>query len=1206
MTSDQSPVSTRTARRIWLLGALRIAGSQGDIRLRGVKTRSLLAFLALHPAAPHTREALADLLWPEAPPERARHNIANALYDLRQALGSEWLSSDGDHVALCAADLWVDVWEFERLYSAREPISLDQAVALYAGELAPELYDDWIIPRRAALHEQYLSALLGLAQAQEQQPEVARVHYQRLIAADPLHEGAYRGLMRGLAHTGRLAEALATYTRLEQTLAAELDVQPEDETRALAEALRGELELRRQHAQRSSQIAPFVGRTAERTRLLARLDQARSGRGGIAIVLGESGSGKTRLLEELARAASWRGWQLAWGRGQEFALPAPYMPFSQALAAALPSPRVQQLAGQIQPIWLSMLAGLAPQIAGTLGRPGWPQSSPDARRLPIALRHVLGGLQRIAPHLLILDDAHWADPELWPLLEELRGPLAEMAVLLVISGRIEDLRPQPPAWATLQSWDAAGALVIQLGGLSQTELGELAVAYGCGPLSPAEMAQLNQASAGNPLLALALLQGGGLSETHQGPEALIGPPALVALMLQRLEALSPGAHTALQAAAVLGYRFAYPLWEMLCAAAAALPELEQAGLIVIEPDGYRFAHDTLRACAYAHIPARQRRKLHQQALVALERWAPRDTAALLHHAEQAGDHEATARYALSAGEQALAASAFQAALRWCTQALEALPHDDLDRRYTALRGRLRALDILADREAQRRDLALLGDLAERLGDQRRQAEVRQQQADLAWATGAWDSAQAGAAAALELASQAGDVWQQARALEMLSRVAQNRGQHDQARARLVQAQALYRSIGDPAGEATTTHNLGIVVWALGEHQAAIDQYTVAARLFHDMGDLFQESRALNSLGCALWGVGGYMQARAMHERALAISRDLGDRWGEGANTLNLGHVALAIGDYVAAIDSFVTALEGFQATDNTPGIAVSLSNLGAAYRLLCDQESALAYCAEALQASQALGNRRVEGYAQHNRGLALLERGSAAEARQALELACALRAELREQDNLLESLAGLALAYLASGASEQAQDAIRKALQTLEARFERPALRHWVHYAAYRVRQAQGQQAAVEHLHQAAAAIQATAELLPAEERTRFLEQVPLNRETQAALAALTRQVQVRLARAGVPLGRKLTGDDYCDIVWTLYTPEDDRCERPDQRRQQILRRLLAEARAQDAAPTDDDLAGALGVSRRTVLRDMQQLGSHKYASATRRRARGG
>jgi tetratricopeptide (TPR) repeat protein len=546
-------------------------------------------------------------------------------------------------------------------------------------------------------------------------------------------------------------------------------------------------------------------------------------------------------------------------------------------------------------------------------------------------------------------------------------------------------------------------------------------------------------------------------------------------------------------------------------------------------------------------------------------------------------------------------------VRRFTQALDASFGEQLLARYQAVRGRLRALDILADREAQRRDLTLLHDLAVCLEQPRLLAEAHQQHAEFAWATGAWDQASTQAEAALALARRAGEVRQQARALEMLSRLAQNRGRHAQARMQLVQAQELYRSIADPLGEATTTHNLGIVVWALGEHQAAIEQYTVAVRIFHALGNLFQEARALNSLGCALWGVGEYVQAREMHERALAFSRDLGDRWGEDANVLNLGHVALALGDYVAAIDCFVTALSDFQATDNTVGIAVSLSNLGTAYRLLGDHESALAYCAEALQLSRAIGHRRVEGYAEHNRGLALLECGRASEAREVLAHACTIRDELGEQDNLLESQAGLALASLAAGTPAQAQAALAPALRASETRSQRAALRQWLAYAAYRVCQDLGQrEVALGHLRQAAAAMRETAALLPSAEREGFLRHVPLNRDTQAALAALARQIEVRLARVGAPLGRKLSSDEYRTVAWTVYTPEDDAIARPDQRRRYVLRRLLDEATAQGAAPTDEDLATALGVSRRTVLRDIRHISAGSQLPVTRRRAEQG
>jgi len=94
----------------------------------------------------------------------------------------------------------------------------------------------------------------------------------------------------------------------------------------------------------------------------------------------------------------------------------------------------------------------------------------------------------------------------------------------------------------------------------------------------------------------------------------------------------------------------------------------------------------------------------------------------------------------------------------------------------------------------------------------------------------------------------------------------------------------------------------------------------------------------------------------------------------------------------------------------------------------------------------------------------------------------------------------------------------------------------------------------------------------------------------------------VRLVRADVPLGRKLTDADYRSVAWTVYAPEDDAVARLALRRQQVLRRLLAEAESQGAAPTDDDLAAALRVSRRTVLRDMKLLAASGRSYPTRRR----
>ncbi|NTW03612.1 MAG: AAA family ATPase, partial [Oscillochloris sp.] len=313
-------------QRFWLLGGMRAIGPAGPISLPGGRVRSLLAYLLLHPRVPHPREVLAELLWPDSSPGVARRSLTSLLYILRRAIGHQIISATPETLSLYPDSVvWVDVWEFERLVALPDTTALQQATGLYSGDLLPELYDDWLAVPRASLREHYLAALLRLANAEtERSPANAVEYYRTLLAYDPLREEAGRGLMHCLARLGRRHEALAVYTDLAATLEAELGAYPERITRELANSI-GREESHLAHAPRQAEPA-FVGRTAERATLIARLEQARSGRGGLASVLGEAGIGKTRLLGELARAAGWRGWQVIWARAPQAAAPAPYAP----------------------------------------------------------------------------------------------------------------------------------------------------------------------------------------------------------------------------------------------------------------------------------------------------------------------------------------------------------------------------------------------------------------------------------------------------------------------------------------------------------------------------------------------------------------------------------------------------------------------------------------------------------------------------------------------------------------------------------------------------------------------------------------------------------------------------------------------------------------------------------------------------------------
>jgi DNA-binding SARP family transcriptional activator len=1219
-----------TLLHIRLLGDFRLRYGQTLITsIDSPRLQSLLTFLVLQRDAPQSRQQVAYLLWPDSSEGQARANLRGLLLRLRRALPAADAFIQADAMQLQwqpAAPFCLDVDDFERYLAEAETAqngtpaaALQKAVAIYHGDLLPACYDDWIIPFRERLREAFVSCLLRLANMAERNHEytAAYEHYLHLSRLNPLSEKEVRGQMRALAAMGRLPEAIAVFNELQQLLESELEAPPASRTQRLAAQLKEEMALKtavpRQNLLRHP---PFVGRVQERALLVSHLDQAGKGEGRLVVVLGEAGAGKTRLLAELAQAATWRGWQIAWGRAEQFTLPAAYAPLVTALTEALPRPRVQQLAHLIPSIRLTTLAPLIPAIRDllTAGTPAGeqlanthtpllapaPPRKPANSQLAPSIGAVWQGLQSIAPQLFLLDDVQWSDPALWPLLDELRERLARSAVLLVLSGRPEELRSQPVAWSWLCEWDQAGAPIISLAGLEADELDDLVKASGLEKLDPAERRWLQTTGGGNPLFTLSMLERGERAASAENP-------TLAGQILHRLAALSQAANDALQGAAVIGYRFDYAIWEAVVADSepARLPvlagELETSGLIRLEAAGYCFAHDTVRAAVYTHTPVARRQWLHQKALAALVNASPADDFALLHHAEQAGDEPAISRYALRAGQRALDAFTYQAAVSHFSRALALLPPDDWQNRYTAVLGQVRALDILAEREAQQSALKQLQGLATHLENDH-QADAAYYLARYHWTMGDYPAARQAAESGLALAQPAtgegvtygaaADCERRAGLLHMIAQVERNRGQYARAQERAEQARDLYRLAGSRYGDAALTDFIGGLAWEMNQYHQAAVHHAAAAEMFRDIGDLVREAMALNNLGTAYWGLGDYGRARTTHERALAVNRSLGHRRGEADNLDNLGGVSWVLGDYPIAIDRYQQALAIRRQIGDDWGISISLGNLGSAYRLQGDLDTALSFYNQALPLARRINRRLGQGYILHGRGLALLEAGRLAEAGEALHEALAIRTGLGEQSDRLETLGGLALLALAQSELDLARRTSEEMLDLLATLNQAgPALRQWVHYVAYRVRQASGDDtAAVHHLLEARAAMMVIATSLTKAERRRFLTQVPLNRQVETAVSARKQSLTVSLVRGDVPPGRTLTPRDYTEVTWTVYTPEDDLHPDPVTRRRHVIKRLLAEAEAQDAAPTADDLAAALGVSRRTIRRDMKVL----------------
>jgi TolB-like protein/DNA-binding SARP family transcriptional activator len=226
-----------------LLGTASIETAHGPVSGRAAQGRrlALLALLALARGRPLTRDKLIALLWPEASPERARPQLSDALYVVRNGLGEDVVRAMGDGLALNRDAITSDVARFEGLLEEGRP---EEAVALYGGPLldgfhVPDSteFESWLEGERAQLDRQYAQALETLAEGADT-PDAALGWWRRRAAHDPYNGRVALNLMRALDAVGDRAGALQ-HARIHTTLLREeFGTEPAAEVTAFVEQLR--------------------------------------------------------------------------------------------------------------------------------------------------------------------------------------------------------------------------------------------------------------------------------------------------------------------------------------------------------------------------------------------------------------------------------------------------------------------------------------------------------------------------------------------------------------------------------------------------------------------------------------------------------------------------------------------------------------------------------------------------------------------------------------------------------------------------------------------------------------------------------------------------------------------------------------------------------------------------------------------------------
>ncbi|MFJ8622114.1 ATP-binding protein [Kitasatospora sp. NPDC093550] len=582
----------------------------------------------------------------------------------------------------------------------------------------------------------------------------------------------------------------------------------------------------------SPDVSDLVGRAALLTSLCRAVDDAAAGRGGLVLLAGEPGIGKTALAAEVVRYARGLGITAVWGGCEDGGIAPALWPWQQVVRAVTDEPfsgeaRVRPSAGAED----SRLA-LFDRIAGLLLRGG-------------------------RPLVAVLDDLQWADTASVLLLGHLGRRARHEPLLLVGTYRDVELPEDHPLPAL------PGAEVVVLGGLAEAETGALLARFG--PPATAEAAALvHRRTGGNPFFVqqVARLRAAG-RDNPAGSDNPTVPTAVGQTVARRLARLPDRTARALGTAAVLGRTFTAARLAAVAASAAtgtpastpvaATPaegapaaEVTTAGVTgLLEPavharivardgpEGYRFVHDLFREELVARLDPARRAGVHLAAARALADTA--GPAELAWHYGQAlpfGPVEPALRHAVRAGEEAIGLLAYEEAVRWWRQAVRLTDPDDpvaLRLRAALAEAELRAgaRESAARRFAGLADDALAQDRPEllaaaalglheagvRSGDSRRDVVDRLARAEAALAEGPHAALHAEVLAALARELADGPERDADRARELARRAAERA-----------------RAAGDPRALATALFARHDVEWAPGtaHRRLALAEDLVAA------------------------------------------------------------------------------------------------------------------------------------------------------------------------------------------------------------------------------------------------------------------------------------------------------------------------------------------------------------------------------------------
>jgi predicted ATPase len=600
---------------------------------------ALLVFLAVESRIAHRRERLVELLWPRAATGEGRHSLSTALSVLRARLGRPAVKSSRDHVQLVLSDLDLDL---HRLTEG-QLLETDLLPALELGGFledfdvpgAPE-FALWRDQQQARWLPHIRDALLFLIDRCRRTGDFAQIerYADRMLALDDLSEDGMRAKMEARAFAGDRLTALRLFEEWKKKLHTELDAAPSQLIEGMA------IRLRRRGWERSNtkEIAPvptdqwkgrrFVGRTQEYAALYEAWESTASRSPRHVFVVGDSGVGKSTLVERLATAAGLSGGVSSRVQCYDLEHEIPYAALSNLLHGLIVLPG----ASATSPEALAELSRSTPRVREhfqSIPTPRDSQGENSRIRLADAVQQLVCSVAEEQPVMLVVDDFHLADDASISVIHLLMRRLESNRVMVLLTARTGELGRSPNANRLREAQARLNMTTIELPPLADDESAEL-IATLIDPNESAPKGALLQAfiraGAGFPMALELLIEDWKLNGDRclalslgamtEEPLADSAPGDAYRKLLDRLSmGLDPTTRNVLNLAAVLGPRLndlgMYALMDMsLGQTMGAMSQLTELRMLRDGTHGLEFVNELIRAQTYLKVPSPLRRTLH--------------------------------------------------------------------------------------------------------------------------------------------------------------------------------------------------------------------------------------------------------------------------------------------------------------------------------------------------------------------------------------------------------------------------------------------------------------------------------------------------------------------------------------------------------------------------------------------------------------------